>query len=217
MVAMDTNILENSIKDLNDWFESPEMAFIALNGGFELTIRDRLLFSIQQRMPDSCIKSEYYHDKKWADIAVIKDGKPTSLIELKANFLIQLSEITGFGISPWKKNDFRLPKKTKNQVGRLEKDRQKWKNLSHDISLYGIHIVANIEKENLSPALAKNCCKYPLIQKKDLDDYKKSVKAYYEYLTKLKTEAFREIPPVQTSCESPHAVTASLFFYILEL
>lgn len=85
------SILRDSFLNIGGWLRSPEFALIALNGGCELTVRDRLLLPIQQDNPLYRVWSE--HNR--VDIALLHEGEPAWIAELKHNFASQPKEIFG--------------------------------------------------------------------------------------------------------------------------
>jgi len=111
------------------WFASSEFARLAVNGGFELTIRDRLLEPLHQEFQKQSnsisVISEYsQHGFKGkptkkgtfqslrADIGIVDGplcppykGKTKAIIELKTNFSSQFGDIKSRAMADWDKWD----------------------------------------------------------------------------------------------------------------
>ncbi len=95
--------IERALERLGPWLTSPEAATIAVNGGWELTLRSRLLYELQRDNETNFrAKSEHGIEGQRADIALFGEGWNLSwLIELKHNFSFQLNEITGALRAEW--------------------------------------------------------------------------------------------------------------------
>src|SRR3954447_11031963 len=87
--AMDFGaILRDELARLGRRFERDELAFLALTSKIELPIRDRLAYSLYQRLDECLVAREW----KRVDLAVLSDdGKtPVMLLEAKALFTFDL-------------------------------------------------------------------------------------------------------------------------------
>ncbi len=135
-----------AIRDLGEWLESAEVATIALNGGWELTLRDRLLFLLQERYPPLVAVSEWPVDGARADLALLRDGQPQLLVELKHNYCGQLTEITGAALTVWDKkpSEDLLPSPRKQRSG-LENDLAKWSARNTSCPIQFVHLVTQVE------------------------------------------------------------------------
>jgi len=131
-----------AIGELEAWLRSPEVATIALNGGWELTLRDRLLFALQQVYPPLVAVSEWHVDGARADLAVLRDRTPKLLVELKHNYCGQLPEITGGSRTVWerKTSDDTLPTPTTRPSG-IKCDLAKWATRDICCPVQFVHLV----------------------------------------------------------------------------
>lgn len=134
-----------------------EMALIALNGGCELTIRDRLIYALQEELSGNYIvKSEYTSEEHSlrADMAILEPvpgsvDKVIALIEMKNNFSCDLTPITGAPYTQWTKKGVDV-KKIKHAHTRIFEDFLKWNETEYEGILFGVNIVSCFEEIPLS-------------------------------------------------------------------
>lgn len=140
------NTITKSINKLKPWFESNEMAMIIINGGYELTIRDRLMIHLQKQYPNKFVISEKGINRKRADIGIInKPNIPYCIIELKINFVSQIRRIIGFKERDIEKLINMVETNSLNfKKGRLYKDVTKWKREIGKIPMYHIYCLARV-------------------------------------------------------------------------
>lgn len=212
-------VVYQSLKELDCWLRSPEMAFIGMNGGHEKTVRDRLMYRIQKLMPDTVVRSEGTVARKRADIGIFqytsndkkKKKKPLALIELKNNFSFQI----GFETEKGNQNQdtgSNSPHK-KNAIGDIERDISKWSYLRDQIPLCFIQIVTRIEYicSDLKPTL-----KYPKEQPEKTEGNLPKIEKYFHDL-ESKEQGVLTIHQVEAISKSPFELAISTTFFILEI
>ncbi len=75
-------IINNSLKQTIKEFSKNELAFLALTTKIELPLRDRWAYVLFNKLS----KTDFIVSREWkrTDIAIIRKGKPVTLIEIKA-------------------------------------------------------------------------------------------------------------------------------------
>jgi hypothetical protein len=91
MMATDfepATVIAHSLRKLHGSFRSDQLAFLALTQKIEMAIRDALAFQLYEALPDDSLVCREYDfgekSKKRIDLAIIKEGAPSTLIECKA-------------------------------------------------------------------------------------------------------------------------------------
>lgn len=80
--------ISESLRRLQDDFRRDELAYLALTVKIEQPIRDRLAFLLHEQLaPDGVVVAREW---KNIDIAILIDGKPRALIELKAAYTFDI-------------------------------------------------------------------------------------------------------------------------------
>lgn len=84
-------IIEKSIKNIKNTYDTNELAFLAMQGKIELQLRDKIAWYLEQHISNNCcVKREYNipgNGRKKCDLAILDKGnmKPVCLIEFKAH------------------------------------------------------------------------------------------------------------------------------------
>jgi len=146
------NKIIKSINNLKPWFESSEMSMIVINGGYELTIRDRLMIHLQKEFPKKFVISERDINGKRCDIGIVdeptikdKKGFTYCIIELKINFVSQIRRIIGFKERDLDKLKSMVESNSINfKKGRLYNDVKKWKSEIGKTLIYHIYCLARV-------------------------------------------------------------------------
>lgn len=90
-------LLTNTLGSLQEEFQANELAFLALTTKIELPLRDRWAFRLFRELSDTHVVAREW---KRTDVAILKGGIPTALIELKAMYTfdaaLDQSGIAGF-------------------------------------------------------------------------------------------------------------------------
>lgn len=190
-----------SLKELDCWLSSPEMAFLAMNGGFEGTVRDRLMYQIQKLRHDEVVRSEKSVQGKKPDIEILhkakKDEKDEPLalaiIELKHNFLFHSDVFKG-----------------------VEGDMKKWSGIKPPIPLFFIQIVIQIEKITGDMV---HFLKYKEAKPREPKKTEKRLKEIEDYFCKLerKEKGILKTHMTRAVSKYPFELTTSLTFFILEI
>jgi len=76
------NLITSSLRKTIDWFGKNELAFLALTTKIELPLRDRWGYALFRKLAGS----KYVVSREWkrTDLAIIENGNPKVLIEIKA-------------------------------------------------------------------------------------------------------------------------------------
>ncbi|MCK4762635.1 MAG: hypothetical protein KAW12_10600 [Candidatus Aminicenantes bacterium] len=234
-----SKVIFQSLTDINPWLTSSEMAFIAMNGGYEQTVRDRLMYKIQKRMPENVVMSERRVENEPPDIVVMteKSGKKSverkrpdiaifqkskenekkkalALIELKTNFSFQKKLVTG-KVDEARKTVPNQEGKSKKAIGRVESDIEKWSHVRGRIPLGFIQIVSRIEQ---IPDDIKPFMKY----RDELPEKTKgNIREIKDYFCELKCalkkdyQATLKTHEVKAVSKCPDKLVVSLTFFIL--
>lgn len=145
-MANKRKLIIDSITDLTDWLKSREGVFILINGGYERTFRDKLMFQVQMNLKKGFVASEFTLRNKRPDILIIDDAEEleekNTVIEIKTNTLDQIAEITG-------KSKRDVIKDIKNYgcisvIGannRLMDDFDRWKDIENTKPIYFIYVI----------------------------------------------------------------------------
>ena len=75
----------SAMKHLHTDFDSNELAYLALTGKIELTIRDRIAYSLHRQMRDE-ENIQIAREWKRFDLAIIEESRPVMLVEAKAMY-----------------------------------------------------------------------------------------------------------------------------------
>lgn len=179
--------------------KSEKMAVMAINGGFELTVRDSLVYELQKTLFSNENTKEYIVQSEFsptdtnlrADIAILetdvngKNIKPKALIEMKNNLSCDVSFITGAPHSNWMRHRDNNEYDIKHSHTRIFDNYLKWVNFSnYDGVLYGINIISHIS--SLGPNKIKGSVKYDKMD--NVNHNNECYEFYEEYLNKLKNE-----------------------------
>ena len=84
-------IIEKSIKNITNTYDTNELAFLAMQGKIELQLRDKIAWYLEQNIPNNyCVKREYNipgNGRQKCDLAILDTNnmKPVCLIEFKAH------------------------------------------------------------------------------------------------------------------------------------
>lgn len=222
------NKIIKSINNLKPWFESCEMSMIVINGGYELTIRDRLMIHLQKEFPQKFVISEHVIKGKRCDIGIVDEptikgekGIAHCIIELKINFVSQIRRIIGYkggDIDEFKKmvesNSIDFKK------GRLHNDVKKWKSEIGKTPIYHIYCLARVV--DIEDGWRNDIRKYSRVEQPNKT--KNNLKFLNMYFSKLQqkldhTPTLPKFPTLTFTSQmnKPFKVKTRLNFYVITI
>jgi len=103
------SLIADELTKTGKFFQSNELAYLALTGKIELPIRDKLAFNLHKNLSGEgyIVSREWIRKRKRCDLAITKDGTAIALLELKAMYTFNGTQKYLYSVNKMIESDLR--------------------------------------------------------------------------------------------------------------